>query len=194
MKKVLKILLYTIAFLVLFLVLGFVYIQVKGIPSYDTVTIDYHVESTPERLERGKKLVGSWCIGCHINRTEGNLSGGQMPDAPKEFGMIYAQNITGDLEYGIGSWTDAEIMYLLRTGIKRNGEYSPPYMAKMPFLADEDMASVIAFLRFDDPWVAPSSIPDKACEPSFLTKALSNFVFKPLTYPSGPIAMIHLMM
>ena len=64
-------------------------------------------------------------------------------DAPKEFGEIYAPNITKDTQYGIGGWTDAEIMYLLRTGIKRDGSYVPPYMAKLPMLSDEDMASII---------------------------------------------------
>lgn len=189
MKKALKILLYLIATALLIILVFFLFIQVKGIPTYSTVNIVYNANSNPERLERGKKLVSSLCIGCHINRDVGNLSGGKMPDAPKEFGEIYAPNITNDQEYGIGSWTDAEIMYLLRTGIKRNGKYAPPYMAKLPFLSDEDMASVIVFLRSDDPLVASSSIPDKACEPSFLTKALSNTVFKPLPFPESPIAM-----
>lgn len=189
MKKLSKILAYLLGFIVLFFILGFVYFKVNGIPSYGVVSIDYQVESTPERLARGQKLVGSLCIGCHINRVEGNLSGGLMPDAPKEFGEIYAPNITQDDQYGIGTWTDAEIMYLLRTGIKRDGKYAPPYMAKLPFLADEDMASIISFLRSDNPLVAPSSIPDKPCEPSFLTIALSNTVFKPLPFPESSIPM-----
>jgi len=189
MKKLLKVFVYLLGFVLLFLILGFVYFKVNGIPSYGLVNVDYEVIPTPERLERGQKLVGSLCIGCHINRVEGNLSGGLMPDAPKEFGIIYAPNITQDDKYGIGTWTDAEIMYLLRTGIKRDGKYAPPYMAKLPFLADEDMASIITFLRSDNLLVAPSSIPDKPCEPSFLTIALSNTVFKPLPFPESPIQM-----
>lgn len=189
MKKILRVLLYLIGIVFLFFVLGFLYIQIKGIPKYDTVKVNYNADPSPERLARGKVLVGSLCIGCHINREVGNLSGGLMPDAPKEFGTIYSQNITGDLNYGIGAWTDAELMYLLRTGIKRNGVYAPPYMAKLPNLSDEDMASVIAFLRSDDPWVAASPIPDKPCEPSFLTKALSNTLFKPFPLPKALIPM-----
>jgi len=189
MKRLLKRLLYFLGIVILILIIGFTFIQFRGIPTYDTVSVDYHVKTTPERLERGKVLVGSLCIGCHINRNEGNLSGGLMPDAPKEFGAIYAPNITGDIKYGIASWTDAEIMYLLRTGIKRDGSYAPPYMAKLPFLADDDMASIIAFLRSDDPLIVGSSIPDKPCEPSFLTKMLSNTVFRPLPFPEDPIPM-----
>lgn len=189
MKRLLKRLLYFLGIIILILILGFSFIQFRGIPTYDTVSIEYHVSSTPERLERGKVLVGSLCIGCHINRDEGNLSGGIMPDAPKEFGLIYAPNITSDIKYGIASWTDAEILYLLRTGIKRDGSYAPPYMAKLPFLADEDMASIISFLRSDDPLVLASSHPDKPCEPSFLTKILTNTAFKPLPFPDGAIPM-----
>jgi mono/diheme cytochrome c family protein len=189
MKKALRILLYIIGAFLLILIVIFSYFQIKGIPSYETEEISYSVEPTIERFERGQKLVGSLCIGCHINRDLGNLSGGKMPDAPAEFGNIYAPNITNDKEYGIGTWTDAEIAYLLRTGIKRDGKYAPPYMAKLPFLSDEDMASVITFLRSDDPLVQASSTPDKPCEPSFLTKVLCNTVFKPMPYPTQEIAM-----
>lgn len=189
MKKLLRILLYVLGILALFILFGFLFIQFKGIPKYEVASIDYHADPTPERLERGRVLVGSLCIGCHINREEGNLSGQFMPDAPKEFGKIYSQNITGDKTYGIGLWTDAEIVYLLRTGIKRDGQYAPPYMAKLPFLSDEDMASIITFLRSDDPLVAASPIADTPCEPSFLTKFLCNTVFKPMPYPTAPIPM-----
>jgi mono/diheme cytochrome c family protein len=189
MKKILRIFLYLISIFLIFIILFFLYIQIKGIPSYETVQIDYHAEYSPERMERGKVLVGTLCIGCHINREVGNLSGGLMPDVPKEFGTIYSQNITNDKQYGIGNWTDAEIMYLLRTGIKKNGMYAPPYMAKLPALSDEDMASVIVFLRSDDPLVAASPIADKPCEPSFLTKVLTNTIFKPFPFPKEEIQM-----
>lgn len=188
MKNVVKWAIYIIGFFIFLLILIFGFIQIRGIPSYDTVSIAYDVESSPKRVERGGKLVKSLCIGCHVNRQLGNLSGGKMMDAPKEFGEIYAPNITKDTQYGIGGWTDAEIMYLLRTGIKRDGSYVPPYMAKLPMLSDEDMASIISFLRSEDPMVKASSTPDKASEPSFLTKFLSNTIFKPFPLPETKIA------
>lgn len=187
MKKIIKWAAYILGLLLLVIILVFAFFQIKGIPSYQTVNFDYDIEYTPQRVERGGKLVKSLCIGCHINRQLSNLSGGQMLDAPEEFGMIYAPNITNDAQYGIGGWTDAEIVYLLRTGIKRDGSYAPPYMAKLPMLSDEDMASVISFLRSNDPMVKASSTPDKPCEPSFLTKVLSNTVFKPFPMPQGEI-------
>ena len=112
-----------------------------------------------------------------------------MFDAPKEFGAIYSQNITQDKTYGIGTWTDGELLYLLRTGIKRDGRYAPPWMAKLPNMADEDINSVIAFLHSDDPMVAASLTPDTPCAPSFLAKFLATVAFKPLPFPGHRIEM-----
>lgn len=189
MKKFLKIIGALVGIVVLLIVLGVSFIAVKGIPSYDVEEVDYSVKATPERIERGKKLASMLCASCHINRETGKLTGGRMTDAPPEFGVIYSQNITQDKKFGIGEWSDKDIMYLLRTGIKPNGEYAPPYMAKLPTMADEDMASIIAFLRSDDPMVNPEHVMDQPCEPSFLTKMLCNMIMKPFPLPDGPIAM-----
>jgi mono/diheme cytochrome c family protein len=105
--------------------------------------------------------------------------------------MIYSQNITQDREYGIGDWTDSEIAYLLRTGIARDGRYTPPWMLKLPLLSDEDLKDVIAFLRSDDPLVRPAHVPDRPPAPSFFTKLLTRVAFKPLPYPDRPIVAPH---
>jgi mono/diheme cytochrome c family protein len=122
-----------------------------------------------------------------MNKATGKLTGTQMLDAPKEFGTIYSQNITQDKEYGIGVWTDAELLYLLRTGIKRSGQYSPPYMAKLPVMADDDVNAIIAFLRSDDKMVAANATPDTPSEPSFLTKMLTRLAWKPFPLPTEVI-------
>lgn len=166
-----------------------VYINFFGIGTHETVKSNYAVEITPARVERGKKLASMLCSNCHANNETGKLTGKRMLDAPAEFGEVFSQNITQDKEFGIGNWTDAEIMYLLRTGIKKDGKYAPPYMAKMGHMADEDIASVIAFLRSDDPSVAASNTKDFPCKPSFLTKFLCTVAFKPLPMPEKPIAL-----
>ena len=61
-------------------------------------------------------------------------------------------------------------------------------MPKFPYLSDEDLHSIIAFLRSDHPMVQASENNPPACKPSFLAKFLSNVAFKPLPYPSKPIA------
>lgn len=189
MKKVLKYLLITIGIVIGLGLTGFAFISIRGIPSYEAKKIDYKVDITPERVERGKKLALLLCSSCHINNETGALTGHQMMDAPKEFGPIYSQNITQDKTHGIGDWTDGELVYLLRTGIKRDGQYAPPWMAKLPHMADEDINSIIAFLRSDDPMVASAAVPDQPCEPSFLAKFLSTVAFKPLPMPENKIEM-----
>lgn len=189
MKKILKYLLIAIGVIVAIVLVFALFIQVRGIPSYEAKKIDYKVEITPERVERGKKLALLLCAGCHKNESTGKLTGQQMLDAPLEFGKIYSQNITQDKTYGIGTWTDGELLYLLRTGIKRDGQYAPPWMAKLPHMADEDINSVIAFLRSDESLVAASATPDQPCEPSFLSKFLCVVAFKPLPMPEHKISL-----
>src|SRR5262245_20225661 len=128
------------------------------------------------------------CVACHMDTDTGKLSGHRMPDLPPQFGAAFSGNITQDRETGIGAWTDGEIAYLLRTGIKRDGSYAPPWMVKLPNLADEDLKDIIAFLRSDDPLVAPVRHATPPSEPSFLTKFLSRVAFKPLPWPEQPIA------
>ncbi|KAA3633435.1 MAG: cytochrome c [Bacteroidetes bacterium] len=189
MKKVLKILGIILGVIILAGLVGFTVINSKGIPTYETNFPDIQVEVTPEAVERGRKLSILLCANCHKDPETGRLSGIHMLDSPPEFGKAYAQNITQDPEHGIGDWTDGELIYLLRTGVKRDGEYSPPWMAKLPNMADEDIHAIVAFLRSDDPMVAADPKPDQPCEPSFLAKMLCYVAFKPLPYPTETIAM-----
>ncbi len=189
MKKILKIIGLVLLVIVAFALVGFIYVSSNDIPTYEVVNIDYKVNSSPASVARGKKLANMLCATCHQNPETGKLTGKKMLDAPAEFGDIHSQNITQDKSYGIGEWTDAELMYLLRTGIKRNGQYSPPYMAKLPTMADEDINAIISFLRSDDPQVAANPTPDIPCKPSFLTKMLARVVWKPFPLPEARIAM-----
>jgi len=186
MKKALKILGILIGIVVLFIVCGALYINIDGIPNYEPKNPDYKVTITPEKVERGKKLASVLCVHCHQNSETGKLTGREMLEAP-QFGKLFSQNITHDPEYGIGKWTDGQILYLLRTGVLKDGRYSPPWMAKLPHMSDNDIESVIAFLRSEDPLVAAQAVPDKPCEPSFLAKFLSHIAFKPLPFPEKSI-------
>ena len=189
MKKVVKFFLIGLGLVALPGIAGFIYIESKGIPKYDVAAPDIKIDVTPEKLQRGEKLASMLCASCHMNRETRSLSGRWMTDAPKEFGKIYVPNITQDKTYGIGNWTDGEILYLLRTGIKKDGSYAPPYMAKLPHMADEDIESIIAFLRSDHPMVKPVAVEDHPTEPSFLTKFLCNVEFKPFDMPKEKIPM-----
>ncbi len=187
MKKAFKALLYLCVLLILVLV-GFVgFLEVRGIPKYDAPKEpDIKVEVTPERVVTGAKIASVQCIFCHKS-PDGKVSGKQVTDMPPEFGEIHSANITQSKEHGIGNWTDGEIIYFLRTGVRKNGQYAPIYMPKYPHLSDEDIKCVVAWLRSDQAAVQASEPPTVKPIPSLLVKFLCLVAFKPLPYPPSPI-------
>ncbi len=186
MRMVLKILL---GLIVLLLVIGGSFVAVihfGGVPQYDPPRIDLQVELTPERVARGKDLSRMSCNECHLDFEKGRLSGRRMFDVPPVFGVAYSTNITQDPVHGIGSWTDGELIGLLRTGIGRDGHFSMPWMPKLPRMADEDLYSLIAWLRSDDPLLEATPEPNRPQELSFLAKFLSRVAFKPFEWDGAP--------
>jgi len=70
-------------------------------------------------------------------------------DFPKIGGRLYSANLTHSVTNGIpGKYSDAELFYLLKTGIARNGKFMP-FMMK-PMMADDDINDIIVYLRSDD--------------------------------------------
>jgi mono/diheme cytochrome c family protein len=188
MKKILKVLLILVLVIAVVIGAGASFISIRGIPKYDVnVPTIPNVEVTPERVARGEKIASMLCRNCHYNTETGKLTGRQLEDAPA-FGKIYSKNITQDKEIGIGNWTDAQLIYFIRTGIHpMTGQYVPPYMVKLSHISDEDMRSIIAYLRSDLAEVQPSKVELPDTEPSFLTKFLSTIAFKPFPYPEKEI-------
>lgn len=189
LKKIIGIIAIATGIPIAFLCVVAIIVSTGGIPTYKVEEIEYSVQSSPEAIERGRKLAQMLCANCHLDPNTQKLTGKRMLDAPTEFGEIYSPNITQDKTHGIGDWSDGELVYLLRTGIKRDGKYAPPYMAKLPLMADEDMNAIIAFLRSDDRMVQAEAKPDTPTKPSFLTKFLCRIAFKPFPMPDDPIAM-----
>jgi hypothetical protein len=127
MKKALKI---------LAIIVGILLIAVAGIASYVKFVLpnadpapDLKVQSTPERIERGKYLANHVliCMDCHSTRNFNELSGplvagtlgkgGELFDTSMGFpGIYYSANIT---PAGIGDWTDGEIFRAITTGVRR---------------------------------------------------------------------------
>ena len=119
------------------------------------------IQATPAQLERGKYLVEhvSDCLGCHSDHvgkfafpvkpgTEGQ--GGFIFDKNLGFpGVVAAQNITPDPEFGLGKWTDGEIIRAFREGVDRNGDALFPMMPYQHLrnMSDDDAKSVVAYLR-----------------------------------------------
>jgi mono/diheme cytochrome c family protein len=185
MKKPIKILLFSILGLILLLFILAMAVNFSGIPYYENQAEDLYVEVTEARVVEGARMAAILCSQCH-GSTDGKMGGAYMEDAA-DFGEIYAPNITRHPEYGITDYTDGELAYLLRTGIKKDGQYSPVWMPKFPNLSDEDLYSIIAFLKSDHPLVQPSDHVIPELKPNLLAKMLSRTVFKPLPYPGEPI-------
>src|SRR3954468_21452175 len=117
MKKIFKILGILILLVVIVIAGGATFISVRGIPKYEAKVPDIpKVEVTPERVARGETIASMLCRNCHFNEQTGKLTGRELKEAPA-FGKLYSKNITQDAEMGIGKWTDAQIIYFIRTGI-----------------------------------------------------------------------------
>ncbi len=166
------------------------YIKFMYKPHYAVSVPSINVQATPARLERGRELVLTLCAECHKDPTTRQLSGRKLGDLPEMFGTAYSRNITQDKEFGIGAWSDGDIVWLLRTGIHpKTGDFVPPWMVKLTGMADEDMFSIVSFLRSDDPMVQAVPVANKMSEASLFAKVLTFLgAFKPYDYPTAPIA------
>jgi mono/diheme cytochrome c family protein len=185
MKKILRILGFLVLAIAILFAAGAAFIHFRGVPTYEAKSVPVNIVADSIHLARGEHLVALICADCH--RGEGNkLSGKHMVDVPAMFGFVHSGNITRDKKYGAGRYTDGELMHFLRTGIKRDGSYSY-VMTGFPRLSDEDLKSIVAYLRSDAPQLDPVSKPNPPCEPTFFTKFLTNTVFKPFPYPEKPI-------
>jgi mono/diheme cytochrome c family protein len=120
------------------------------------------VEATPARLARGRYLLDhvTDCLVCHsdayadrfaIPVKAGTEGQGGFPFGPKLGvpGVVQAQNITSDPEFGIGAWTDGEVMRAIREGVNRRGGALFPMMPYLGYreMSDEDVRSVVVYLR-----------------------------------------------
>ena len=188
MKKVLKVAGCSFLCIVLFAGLFCAYVAVKGVPVYDRPTLpNLSVKSTPDRVNRGEVIAQIQCVECHGNKNN-QLTGKQLHEIPGIFGKIFSKNITQDKEKGIGNWTDGELIYFLRTGVRRDGTYAP-VMPQYAHMGDEDMQSLVAWLRSDRFPVQPTNEEPQASELSIVSKLLTNTIMKPLAYPQSFIAM-----
>jgi mono/diheme cytochrome c family protein len=85
-----------------------------------------------EAFLRGKALTElNQCVTCH----QANFAG-----------FTVFPNITPDVETGIGSWTDEQIVAALREGKDVDGSSLCSTMQRYPF-TDDEAADVVAFLR-----------------------------------------------
>ncbi len=100
-------------------------------------------------LVNGKNLVFNICGQCHYNDSIHRFIGKRMKDLPLFIGKVYSANLTHSASHGvIAKYSDAELAYLLKTGISRQGKFIP-WMIR-PNLADDDINDIIIYLRSND--------------------------------------------
>ncbi|MPR36840.1 c-type cytochrome [Salmonirosea aquatica] len=187
MKKVLKFFGIFLGSVVLLIGLFCAYVAITGVPTYDKPNIpEISVEITPARVARGEVIANIQCMECHANN-KNQLTGKYLGEVPAIFGKLYSKNITQDKVKGIGNWTDGELIYFLRTGIRRDGSYAP-VMPQYPNVSDEDLKSVVAWLRSDRFPVQAVPEEPQSSDLSIVSKLLTHTVMKPLPYPQHMIA------
>jgi mono/diheme cytochrome c family protein len=120
---------------------------------------EHRFDPTPERLERGAYLVKNvaGCLFCHSEMdtvTEGfpvkaGMAGSGRSWAPDGIPFVVAPNITPDPQTGAGTWADDAIARAIREGVGHDGRALFPLMpyANYRQMTDEDLASVIAYIR-----------------------------------------------
>jgi len=123
---------------------------------------------------RGRYLLTSViaCGDCHTPADpqtgapimEKYFAGGQPFEGP--WGIVYGGNITPDKTTGIGSWSDADIKRLIKTGVRPDGRQ----VVLMPWqlfasLTDDDLNAVVNYLR-SVPAVS-REVPKAALTPGF---------------------------
>jgi hypothetical protein len=132
----------------------------SGVPASE-----FHAEPSPQRLARGKYLVENTahCFLCH-GQSDFGAGLGQPKPGTEGSGQIIKDednndkifpdgivvpNITPDKETGAGTWKDWQFERAIRHGIGHDGRKLIDFMPYAFFrsLTDEDVASVIVFIR-----------------------------------------------
>jgi mono/diheme cytochrome c family protein len=146
---------------------------------FTTTNSDVKVERSAREVERGRVLVYSICAGCHYNRQANKFIGNRIEDVPGIAGEVYSANLTHSKTNGIpGKYTDAQLKYLLKTGVAYDGRFIG-YMLR-PNMAEGDLNSIVAFLRSDDPALAAADTTVGPTHYTAMGKMYMNMHAKPL--------------
>lgn len=124
------------------------------------VNAEFVADASPESVERGDYLVNTIgaCGACHTSRpdgsmtnapsTDGHLMGGNLLVESEDV-MFWIPNITSDVETGLGTWSDDEIVRAIRDGVRKDGSLLFPIMAFSDYqhISDKDVSAIVAYLR-----------------------------------------------
>src|SRR5258708_1622465 len=142
-----------------------------------------HTDTPPDAamIARGAYLAAaSDCVSCHTGPGKPPYAGGTPFNLP--FGTVYGSNITPDVKYGIGSWTDSHFIAAMHRGIAKDGHHLYPAFpytnfTKMPV---SDLLAINPYLFPLRPVPTPS-IKNKIIFPFNQTWGIAywNLIFNP---------------
>lgn len=159
MKKMIKILKW-FGIILFLIVVGFIlFVQFNWDKKWDAPYPEIAASKDSTVIARGKYLVygPAHCGTCHVpvNKLEAVEQGEMLPlqggcEFPIPIGTFRANNLTPDLETGIGSLNDKEFGRILRYSVGKEGNF---LLDLMPFqeMCDDDITAIISFLRTQDP-------------------------------------------
>jgi mono/diheme cytochrome c family protein len=159
---------------------------------HPVAAVSVRVEGTPAQLARGEHLAASVCAACHSETGALPLSGGHnlSADADMPLGDLYPPNLTpvGPL----ATLSDGDIWRIFRYGVFPNGRQTMMPLVRLHNLSDDDLKSIIAYLRSQPPVerVTPPNEPSLLLA-AFLGANLFKVNFEPVTGvisapPKGP--------
>lgn len=100
-----------------------------------------------DEVARGAVLVTLGdCAVCHTRPGGHPLAGARALATP--FGTLYSDNLTPDVETGIGAWSKEAFRRAMKDGVARNGSHLYPALPYEHFthVRDEDLDAIYAFL------------------------------------------------
>jgi mono/diheme cytochrome c family protein len=129
--------------------------------STDTGSQSQDISQIAEPTERGRLYVGRReCATCH-GAADGSLSG---QDKPQPGTAAYGQNLTPDMDTGIGEWTDDQIRTAIKTGVDDENELLCETMKRFTGMSDDEAADIVVYLRSLQP--VRHEVPESHCPPT----------------------------
>ncbi|HEX7976740.1 MAG TPA: cytochrome c [Anaerolineales bacterium] len=129
-----------------------------------TAVQEVKVAGTPEQIQRGQHLADAFCVECHSTTGQLPMIGGR--DLSGDLGIPIGKFVSVNLTPGgpLKDWSDGEILRVLREGVDRDGrKLLVMGAANVRYMSDEDIQSVIAYLRsqpaVDNPTLNPPDQP-----------------------------------
>jgi mono/diheme cytochrome c family protein len=112
-----------------------------------------------DAAKRGEYLFNAGgCFGCHtdVKNNGAPLAGGRALGTP--FGTFYGPNITPDMQYGLGRWSEADFKRAMRYGERPDGANLFPVFPYTSFtnITDADLKDLWAYLRTITPVAKPN--------------------------------------